>query len=237
MGYSRSARAYQGRDAASLGLSLRCCERHSRRICTIGSQSAKVHSVAQSATSAQAATSRRITRSAMCLADRYGLDGFTMDDLAEAAEVSRRTLFNYFPSKIDAVLGDWVTLDPSAVSIFCAGGPRGDLVLDLRDLVTPLLDTNDVDRETITLSRRILVANPRLLSAVHHRHEAMSAEVVGHIVTREGNTFSKTRAKVAVALLAAIFHSAIENYLDDRHARSLVHHLDDTFTTARSLLA
>lgn len=190
----------------------------------------------QSATAPQVATSLRITRCAMRLADEHGLDGFTMDDLAEAAQVSRRTLFNYFPSKVDAVLGDWATLDAAAIEVFCAGGPSGDLVLDLRDLVAPLLDTNDVDRETITLSRRILVANPRLLTAVHHRHEAMSAEVVSHIVTREGAAFNKPRAKVAVALLAAVFHSAIENYLDDRRARTLIHHLDETFITARSLL-
>ena len=192
--------------------------------------------MAQSATTSAVTTSLRITRSAMRLTDQHGLDGFTMDELSEAAEVSRRTLFNYFPSKIDAVLGDWVTLDEAAVGVFCAGGPSGDIVLDLRDLVAPLLDTNDVDRETITLSRRILVANPRLLGAVHHRHEALSAEVVSHIVTREGAAFSQSRAKVAVALLAAVFHSAIENYLDDRRARSLVHHLDETFVTARSLL-
>lgn len=190
----------------------------------------------QSATQPQVATSLRITRSAMRLADEHGLDGFTMDDLAEAAQVSRRTLFNYFPSKVDAVLGDWPVLDQAAVDTFCAGGPSGDLVVDLRNLVAPLLDTKDVDRETITLSRRILVANPRLLSAVHVRHEAMSAEVVAHIVTREGAAFSRPRAKVAVALLAAVFHSAIDNYLDDRRARSLIHHVDETFTTARSLL-
>lgn len=190
----------------------------------------------QSATQPQIATSQRITRCAMRLTAEHGLDGFTMDDLASASEVSRRTLFNYFPSKVDAVLGDWVDFDTDAVATFCAGGPSGDLLVDLRALVAPLLDTNAVDRETITLSRSILLSNPRLLGAVHQRHEALSAAVVDHIVTREGAAFSKTRAKVAVALLAAVFHSAIENFLDDRRTRSLIHHLDESLRTARSLL-
>ena len=41
----------------------------------------------------------------MQLTQGRGLDGWTMEDLAGAAEVSRRTLFNYFSSKVDAVLG------------------------------------------------------------------------------------------------------------------------------------
>lgn len=181
-------------------------------------------------------TSQRINRCAQQLTDEHGLDGFTMDGLADAAQVSRRTLFNYFPSKIDAVLGDWPSFDEARVDTFRAGGPSGDLVLDLRNLVAPMLETQDVDRETITLSRRILVANPRLLGAVHLRHESMSAEVVGQIVAREGAAFNKSRATVAVALLAAVFHSAIDNFLDDGRARPLVHHLDESFRTARSLL-
>ena len=35
----------------------------------------------------------------------HGLDGFTMEQLAERVGVSRRTLFYYFPAKDDAVLG------------------------------------------------------------------------------------------------------------------------------------
>ena len=43
------------------------------------------------------------------VADR-GLDAVSVDDIAERADVSTRTFFNYFPSKVDAVVG----LDPAA---------------------------------------------------------------------------------------------------------------------------
>ena len=39
------------------------------------------------------------------LADDRGFDGFTMDELAAAAAVSRRTLFNHVSGKLEAVLG------------------------------------------------------------------------------------------------------------------------------------
>jgi AcrR family transcriptional regulator len=64
--------------------------------------------MSQSATSREErrqATSYRISVCAQQLTEQHGLEGFTMEELAEAAGVSRRTLFNYYPSKIDAVLG------------------------------------------------------------------------------------------------------------------------------------
>ena len=110
----------------------------------------------QSATERKVRTSDRITVCAQKLTDERGLDGFTMDDLAEAAEVSRRTLFNYFPGKIDAVLGVFPVLDQQAVAVFCAGGPHQDLVQDLRALVLPLLRTEMMEREILGRGRRIM---------------------------------------------------------------------------------
>ena len=71
-----------------------------------------LHCVRQSATTRagrRRATAYRISVCARSLTEQHGLDGFTMEDLAEAAGVSRRTLFNYFPGKVDAVLGKYKT--------------------------------------------------------------------------------------------------------------------------------
>ena len=84
-----------------------CDGRHNFAL--LAGESARLHFVSESATGLRelkkVETTRRITLCAQRLTDERGLDGFTMDDLAEAAEVSRRTLFNYFPGKVDAVLG------------------------------------------------------------------------------------------------------------------------------------
>ena len=148
-----------------------------------------MHSVNQSATATpagrRAATAERITLCAQRLTDERGLDGFTMDDLATAAEVSRRTLFNYFPGKVDAVLGPVLDLDPDDVARFRAGGPEGDLVQDLRALVLPIVEYSVADREAAARSRRILRSEPRLIARVHAFYEDISAVVVGHIVARE----------------------------------------------------
>lgn len=44
-------------------------------------------------------THERIVKAAAELFHEYGYDGTTMDEIAERAEVSRATLFNYFPTK------------------------------------------------------------------------------------------------------------------------------------------
>jgi AcrR family transcriptional regulator len=172
----------------------------------------------------------------MRLTEAHGLDGFTMDELAAAAGVSRRTLFNYFPSKVDAVLGEWPVLDDDDVDEFRAGGPKGDLLLDLRVLVLPLLGDTGVDREMLSASRRVLRGNQKLMGALHERYEAISIDVIDHVMAREGSTFGKANAKVAITILAALFDSALDAFLDDARGRPFSHHFDESLRTARSLL-
>jgi hypothetical protein len=62
-------------------------------------------------------TALRLQERALRLTLDRGFDGWTMDDLAEAADVSRRTVFNYFDSKADVVLGPVVELDPERVRV------------------------------------------------------------------------------------------------------------------------
>jgi AcrR family transcriptional regulator len=190
----------------------------------------------ESATQRKLVTSERITLCAQVLADEHGLDGFTMDELATSADVSRRTLFNHFPGKVDAVLGPRAHLDEDAVAVFCDGGPDHDLLRDLRTLVLPLFQTKVLDREILHRRRRILLANPRLIIAVHGFYEELSAEVVGHIAVREGPALPAHRATVAVKLLAALFDAALDSFLADSRARSITFHFDESLRTARSLL-
>ena len=190
----------------------------------------------KSAISTRCGTSLRITRCAQELADERGFDGFTMDELAEQSGVSRRTLFNYFRSKVDAVLGACPTMDTDAVAQFRAGGPEHDLLLDLRVLILPCLGTDVTDRESLTRFKRILPASTRLMAAVHQRYEAISAEIINHVVAREGEAFGAARARVAVMIMAALFDSALDAFLHDRTARPVAHHFDESLRTARSLL-
>ena len=182
-------------------------------------------------------TSHRITVCAQQLTLEHGLDGFTMDDLAEAAEVSRRTLFNYFPSKTDAVLGAAPEVPDSQVDRFRSGGPHGNLVDDLAELARAALAVQQPDRRSIELSRRVLAKEPRLLAAAHERFEAITLEFTDLVLEREGADFGASRARLMLRLVLALFDVALVALVDDDSDRTLVDVFDEQLREARALFA
>lgn len=181
-------------------------------------------------------TARRINTCAQQLTEERGLDGFSMDDLAHAAGVSRRTLFNYFPGKDAAVLGDPLALDPKLVMRFVAGGPTGHLVDDMAALIDPALGGEGFTRDEVALGRRVLAAEPRLMTAAHERFTDVGAQVVELVAAREGADHDPARAKIVVHVLAALFDIALTSFITDPR-RELPELFDDAISSARSAFA
>jgi AcrR family transcriptional regulator len=159
-------------------------------------------------------TSHRISNCARLLADEFGLDGFTMDDLAAKADVSRRTLFNYFPGKDAAVHGEKPPLPESLVDTFRNGGPTGDLISDLVAMVDALLSTHDIDREEVALMRRVMHANPRLITQAKDDFGHFREQILDAIRAREGSAYDDTRARVVIHVTGALFELAIDHYVE-----------------------
>jgi AcrR family transcriptional regulator len=200
-----------------------------------------MHFMSQSATSLREQkrwdTSLRITRCAQQLTDAHGIDGFTMEDLAAAAEVSRRTLFNYFPSKTDAVLGEAPEIPEADLATFVAGGPHGNLVDDVAELARIALDAKRTDRESLELGRKVLNANPRLLACAHERFETVAEEFAALVVEREGDGYPTGRARLVLHVLLALFDSALVALIEDTTGRTLVDMFEDQLVAARELFA
>ncbi|MEP7089814.1 MAG: TetR family transcriptional regulator [Nocardioidaceae bacterium] len=182
-------------------------------------------------------TERRVSDCAQRLADQHGLDGFTMEDLAGAAGVSRRTLFNYFPGKLDAILGPGPDLSEEALAIFRAGGPHHDLVEDLAVLAHGLLTDEALGWDEVARHRRLLRSSSRLLAAALDRFELMSERLVEEILAREGPTFDTARARVAIKVLGALFEVSLDGFLADPHQHAVADLFTDSLRTARELLA
>ncbi|MFV0451193.1 MAG: TetR/AcrR family transcriptional regulator [Propioniciclava sp.] len=119
-------------------------------------------------------TWRRINRVALALVLERGIDQVTVPEIAAGAEVSPRTLFNYFASKEDAVVGD----DPDSA---------GELAQRLRD--RPAAEPLKV---ALCAAVRDQVAqmqtDPDLLRQrrqVAHRHPELAARLAGAGQRRE----------------------------------------------------
>lgn len=183
-------------------------------------------------------TEHRITICAQRLTDELGLDGFTMDDLAAAADVSRRTLFNYFSGKIDAVLGNPPDLSSSAVATFVAGGPHGHLMDDLGELSAVFLDSKVLTQQEMDRARRVVIEEPRLIVAVHERFETLSGDLVDLILAREGAGFGVDRARLLIRLMVAVFDSCMTAAVEGRDQDiPLAEVFTQRLATARQLLA
>lgn len=178
-------------------------------------------------------TAKRIHRCAQELAAGRGLDGFTMADLADAADVSRRTLFNYFPGKDAAVLGEPVELSEQLVVEFISGGPHGHLVDDLAALVESLLRSEDPSREELTRFRALLAAEPRLMALSHQRFAEMTEQMIELVRTREGRRYDESRARVVVQVIGALVDMALTAYVNGS-ADDLEDHFHDALRIARS---
>lgn len=154
-------------------------------------------------------TARRIMLSAQRLATEHGLDGFTMDELAEAAGVARRTLFNYYPSKVDACLGPRVEVPTDAMEAFARGGPTGNLGADLEHLAREVLGIEQPTREEMVLHRQLFQI-PRLVEAVHDRFAELAVDLQEAVRTRGGEQIDQEGALLLIRVLLVVFDAAID---------------------------
>lgn len=157
----------------------------------------------------RAQTFRGIHDVAAELVLEHGLDGATVEEISERCDVSRRTFFNYFASKEDAVLGiDWTALDDPDDSDV----PRtGDLIEDTAELVWSRLERGFGDDVERARRKRILEAHPqlvtRMMSHMGRLEEQLAAIVAGWLI--EDRRFAADspaeRSAAATALVSVGF--------------------------------
>ena len=161
-----------------------------------------MHTVSQSAESP--AWRRRIARqqeihAAACrLVVERGYDGFTMDDLAGAVGVSRRTLFNHVPDKASAVLGGEEGRVHGAVGEFIARGPSGRLVDDHAAM--------DCHR----LREQAMAADPKVRRLAEDQFVRFFDDVVTALCHREDWPAGDMRARAVGATLMALVRVAMD---------------------------
>lgn len=154
-----------------------------------------------------------ITQCARDLTATKGLDGFTMDDLAERAGVSRRTLFNYVPGKLDAVLGVPPQKDPAILAEFVAGGPTGDLIQDIKAIALASLQSQAPDVEEFRQFRDLVRCEPRLHAVIHERFVEAGDFVSEAIAARQGHA-DPAVTRIILVLMVGLLDLALDESLD-----------------------
>ena len=181
---------------------------------------------------------KRVTRmalheTALRLVAERGLDSVSVDEIADRADVSPRTFFNYFACKDDAVLG----LDPDSsarqVSAFL-GRPADETPVEaLRAVTHAQAEEMATDTELWPLRLTVIDSTPALLArlaAVFGEGERVLAEAVAQ------RTGTRAGADAYPTLLAGVAGVAMRTALHRWLASDFTAALPDLVDEAWDLL-
>ncbi|MEV7790524.1 TetR family transcriptional regulator [Streptomyces sp. NPDC087512] len=152
-----------------------------------------------------------LLRSALELFTERGYEATTVDDIAEAAEVSQRTFFRYFASKEEAAF----FVSRLAESHFVDAvrrRPPGEAPLDaLRGALVESWDTiGEAVEQVVPLEvhmrfYRVIESTPALLAAHLRRATELEEEIARVVAVREGlDLDADPRPRVVVAVFGAV---------------------------------
>ncbi|SHN15569.1 TetR/AcrR family transcriptional regulator [Cryptosporangium aurantiacum] len=108
-------------------------------------------------------TWQALRSAAITLVSERGLDGVSVDEIAAAANVSKRTLFNYFSSKEDLIFGP-DPAEPARLAAIAEARPADEPIWDsLREILLGYVNGYPAK---LALHKRLLAASPGL--AAHY---------------------------------------------------------------------
>lgn len=152
-----------------------------------------------------------LIRHARRLTAERGLGGFTIDELCTQVGVSRRTFFNYFASKDDAVIGaalgeSWATY----ATDFCNTSTHPRLLDALTALLTQTMRTMLRDEHTPQHMMELFVSEPSLFARMKELTNQRHRELAALIREREGLDDGDGFAEVIAETLS---HVAVHTFL------------------------
>lgn len=135
-------------------------------------------------------TRRALQAAAVRLVGERGFDHVTVEQLADAADVSTRTFFNYFASKEQALIGhnpeDDVRLGEALAARPAGEPPLRSLRAVLGDLLARVGEERDQWLPTRVLVRSLVRTDPRLLSAWVAAWTSFEQALVAGVASRLG---------------------------------------------------
>lgn len=173
-----------------------------------------------------------LRHAALHLALEHGVEAITVADIAIAAGVSRRTFFNYFATKEDALVGETPQLSAYLREAIAA---RPAAETPLAAVHTALRQTysvfvTDDGRERIRLRYQLLASHPQLVP--HHlaRYVAFEHLLTEALTARDTTHETSTDLGLLAALAASTTRLCTQRWAEHGNP-SLATRLDTAFTT------
>src|SRR3984893_17554280 len=144
-------------------------------------------------------TRERLTRVAMALFLERGFEATTIDDIAAAADISRRSFFHYFASKEDVVFA-WHEEFTVALTAAIAARPAGESMLSAAENAIAALAKQLEPDEAIAMAQ-LKRDNPALQARDQVKYEKLERALAEALGKRAGHKTERLRARL-VAMIA-----------------------------------
>lgn len=145
---------------------------------------------------------------AMKLFDERGYDDTTVEDIADAAEVSPRTFYRLFPAKADVIVEKGLTTFGDLVSAV-ADRPAGEPLQASIEAVF-VAQLADLDAKWLRTFEDLMIRNPDLLARWLQRLNHQQGELAAVIARRQGMAADDLQANILAAIIMASIRTALE---------------------------
>jgi mycofactocin system transcriptional regulator len=134
----------------------------------------------------RATTALSITAVALELFERDGYDATTVEAIAEAVGISRRTFFRYFPSKNDVVWGDFSTQLQRFAAMFDAAGDDEPTIDVVRRSIVAFNDYGPDAEPELRARMALITTTPSLQGHAMLRHAEWCDVIARFVADRLG---------------------------------------------------
>jgi AcrR family transcriptional regulator len=203
-------------------------------VCQNGSMSSAVGHLSTGLRERKKARTREALQdAAMERFSRQGFDGTTVEEIAEACEVSPRTFFRYFPTKEDVLFADGEVRRERLLEVIAARPVDEPAFGALRAAMRTLADDYRDDREALVRRFRIVAASPHLQAyKAEHQHgwESAVVDVLDRRAVAQQATVARDELQLVTAVSTAALRVALDAWVADPSAPDLGVLLDVAFT-------
>ena len=144
-------------------------------------------------------TRERLTRVAMALFLERGFEATTLDDIASAADISRRSFFHYFASKEDVVFA-WQEDSTAALVAAVAARPANESMLTVAENAISAMVRQLEPGEAMAMAQ-LKRDNPALQARDHVKYEQLERALAEALGKRAGHKTERLQARL-VAMIA-----------------------------------
>ncbi|MCK1388987.1 TetR/AcrR family transcriptional regulator [Bradyrhizobium sp. 21] len=180
------------------------------------------------------ATRERLARAAMALFLKRGFEATTIDDIAAAADVSRRSFFHYFASKEDVVAA-WQEGAAAALVAEVAARPADESMLTAAENAIATA-VKRIDPGEAAAMSRLKRDNPALRARDQLKYEKLERALAEGLSQRAKNKSDKLKAQLVAMIATGAMRVGGESWMGEGAREQPEVFVKRTFDAIRAIL-